>query len=163
MARKNRKIDIWRHIDMQGGDRQACWLWQQAPGGGKGRGKQRAYFSLGGRKVMATHIVWELTRGEPVPDGLMIRHKCDNSLCCNPEHLELGTHAQNTEDMVSRDRHGLPSHVVRRIRVLLSRGHTHASIATIYGIDRTIVTKINSDTLHTHDNDYPTQEDYDAD
>ena len=162
--RKNKPTDIWKHIDMHGGDESVCWEWQQAPGGGKGRSKQRSYFSLNGRKVQVTHLVWEQTQGTPVPAGHVVRHKCDNSLCCNPKHLEIGTARENTQDMVDRDRHGLPSHVVRRIRVLLTRGAlTHAEIAENYGIDRSIVTKINNDTLHTAEGDYPTQEDYDND
>lgn len=160
--KKNTPIDVWKHINMHGGDRSVCWEWGQVPGGAKGRSKQRAYFSIAGKKMMVTHIIWQLTRGEQVPAGQMVRHKCDNSICCNPEHLELGSHADNTDDMVSRDRHGLPSHVVRRIRVLLSRKRTHAEIAELYGIDRTVVTKIAGDKAHTHDNDYPTQEDFDA-
>ena len=109
---------------------------------------------------MVTHIIWKLVHGDDVPAGMMIRHKCDNSLCCNPTHLEIGTHRQNTDDMVERDRHGLPSHVVRRIRVLLSQGRTHAQIAELYGVDRSVVTRIANDQLHTSEADYPSQEDF---
>lgn len=36
--------------------------------------------------------------------GKVVRHKCDNPRCINPEHLELGTHKDNTHDMLSRKR-----------------------------------------------------------
>lgn len=39
-----------------------------------------------------------------IPDDAVVRHKCDNRACYNPIHLELGTHADNSRDMVSRDR-----------------------------------------------------------
>ena len=39
-----------------------------------------------------------------IPDGLMVRHKCDNPACINPEHLLLGTGADNSKDMINRNR-----------------------------------------------------------
>ncbi|QJD54916.1 hypothetical protein PssvBMR7_gp29 [Pseudomonas phage MR7] len=36
--------------------------------------------------------------------GVIVRHTCDNSRCVNPEHLEPGTPADNSRDMVQRGR-----------------------------------------------------------
>jgi hypothetical protein len=44
-------------------------------------------------------------RGD-IPPGLVVRHSCDNPGCVNPEHLSLGTDADNTADKVARKRHG---------------------------------------------------------
>ena len=33
-----------------------------------------------------------------------VLHSCDNPTCCNPEHLRLGTHAENMQDMFARNR-----------------------------------------------------------
>ncbi len=52
---------------------------------------------------MAHRIAYELASG-PIPEGLILRHSCDNSLCCNPRHLTPGTFADNSRDCVERGR-----------------------------------------------------------
>jgi len=37
-----------------------------------------------------------------IPKGLVIRHKCDNKMCINPNHLEIGTHCDNMNDITER-------------------------------------------------------------
>lgn len=39
-----------------------------------------------------------------VPEGHVVRHKCDNPPCINPDHLETGTQADNVQDAKSRGR-----------------------------------------------------------
>lgn len=54
------------------------------------------------KKPSTTHRkVYEVMFGD-IPKGLVVRHKCDNKLCINPEHLELGTPKDNSRDMVER-------------------------------------------------------------
>ncbi len=61
-------------------------------------------FRVGGRTVFAHRVAWEIVNG-PIPAGLVIRHfVCDNPRCCNVAHLLLGTHADNTQDMMSKGR-----------------------------------------------------------
>ena len=61
-----------------------------------------------GRNLRVPRVVWELTKG-PIPDGLCVMHRCDNKRCVNPDHLELGTIAQNTRDAVTRGQINLES------------------------------------------------------
>lgn len=58
----------------------------------------------GTRRTVRVHrLVWEHHYG-PIPEGLVVRHKCDNPPCCNIEHLEIGTQQENIQDKVERGR-----------------------------------------------------------
>ncbi|WP_116364397.1 HNH endonuclease signature motif containing protein [Parahaliea mediterranea] len=63
---------------------------------------------LNGKVRGAHRVVYELEHG-PIPDGFVVRHKCDNRKCINPDHLELGTHRDNANDCINRGRHHLAS------------------------------------------------------
>lgn len=59
------------------------------------------------RKSLLLHrIVYSenYLNGEDIPNGLLVRHKCDNPACINPEHLELGTKKDNSDDKMKRGR-----------------------------------------------------------
>lgn len=98
------RIEKWSMPEPNSG----CWLWL-ANTGGKGRyGK----LTCNRRQRQAHAASWEAHNGRPVPDGLVVRHRCDVSLCVNPNHLLIGTQADNINDRDSRgrtargDRHG---------------------------------------------------------
>lgn len=76
-----------------------CWAWTGYANRGRGIVKD------GGRYVtVAPRMSWELHNG-PIPDGLWVLHKCDNPPCTRPEHLFLGTNADNTKDCWNKGRH----------------------------------------------------------
>lgn len=86
--RKNTPDNFWIKVDIQGQD--GCWEWQASIFKDSGYGQVRW---LG--KTRRSHIlVYELVYGE-VPEGMLICHACDNVLCCNPNHLYLGTSTDN--------------------------------------------------------------------
>lgn len=78
-----------------------CWVYV---GPTKQGGYGRFSYGCGGKKKLAHRVAWELANG-PIPDGLLVCHSCDNPPCCNPKHLFLGTHQDNKDDAVAKDRH----------------------------------------------------------
>ena len=85
----------------------ACWEWrgsQQNEGYGK---FQRDPDANGKRAYWLTHRMAYTLHHGPIPKGMIIRHACDNKICCNPGHLIAGTSAQNYQDMVDRGRRRL--------------------------------------------------------
>lgn len=74
------------------------WRWT-----GQTNGKGYGRMSFKRKRFVASRISYELFVG-PIPRGLIVRHKNDNPIDVNPHNLELGTFADNTADMIERDR-----------------------------------------------------------
>lgn len=132
-----------------------CWLWT---GTITYRGHGR--FRDGSSRNMGAHrFSWELHFGS-IPEGLFVCHKCDNPPCVNPNHLFLGTHADNMEDMRKKHRaahgenHGtnkLLEKDIYAIRDKLSEGvFTIAEVAKLYGVSPSLVSKISQGRIWRH-------------
>jgi hypothetical protein len=69
-------------------------------------------FRIGPAGLMLAHrYSWERTKGN-IAAGLCICHRCDNPPCVNPDHLFLGTHADNVADRDAKGRRPAPKGVV---------------------------------------------------
>ncbi len=144
--------------------RSQCWQWS---GYTNNRGYGVMYFQgqygkatggriVRGRGMLYVHrVAWALTNGV-APSDKLVCHKCDNPICVNPEHLFLGDHRANTQDMMKKGRgkyktlkgENSPAHKITERDVVHIRrqysegGITQAALAECYGIDSSAVSLI---------------------
>lgn len=128
----------------------SCWLWIGAT-----REDGYGIISVNGRPTRAHRYSWTMHRGE-IPNGLHVLHRCDTPACVNPDHLFLGTNADNVADREAKGRGSPPPDVhhrgddhpssklteaiVREIRASYRpRVVTQAELAKRYGVSEAAV------------------------
>lgn len=87
---------FWNKVDRSAGP-DACW-----PFNGARHGYGYGQFCIDSRLRRAHQVAWELHYGEPFPRPLLGRHLCHNPPCCNPLHIQPGTHQDNVNDAIER-------------------------------------------------------------
>lgn len=108
-----------------------CWDWM-ASIGTSGYGSLR----FSGQTYYAHRLAWEYTFG-PVPHGQRVLHHCDNRKCINPDHLFLGSGADNSLDMFSKARHPrqiLTVETARQLRARANKGESRSLLAQEFGV-----------------------------
>ena len=94
---------------------------------------------IGGKGILAHRFFYEKYKG-PIPEGLLVLHRCNNPSCINPEHLYIGTHKQNTRDMDDSGRRASPvlnSLTEEQHRILTNASYTITMKASLTGLNRT--------------------------
>lgn len=143
-----------------------CWEWTGSRGKRPDGSVSYGTFSMKRgrrtRNVLAHRLAWMLVHGA-ISDGQVVCHRCDNVLCVRPDHLFLGTQAQNLADMRAKGRGAVPSlkgerhpqakldeTTVRSIRRLRAKGLTFAAIGERFGITAGTCHAITSGRLWSH-------------
>jgi len=141
-----------RFIDIRSDEE--CWEWLGAKDGG-GYG---AYGSPHLSENKSHRIMWEMYYGkiplDDVGNTLYVLHKCDNSSCCNPGHLFLGTNKDNMKDKVKKERQSrlfglrngrsiMNREKVINLRQLYStRKYSYKALVKLFGISQSQVARI---------------------
>jgi len=126
-----------------------CWMWTGAKCSG-GYGK----ITRGGKWFKPHRVFYQVYYNCSVLPDIEVCHHCDTPLCINPEHLFLGTHADNMKDCALKGRHKradikgedctnakLTEREVIEIRTL-GKEFTHSRLAKLYGVARQTISHI---------------------
>ena len=118
-------------------DDNGCWLWQGAT-------TTKGYGSYSSKRVH--RMSYELFVGA-IPTGMYVLHSCDVRLCCNPEHLRLGTAKDNAADTMERGRPGyfrssLTGDDIAKINDLLDAGMTQGQVGKIIGVHGATISRV---------------------
>lgn len=139
---------------------EGCWEWAGAKhvfGYGM--------FRFRGKAQTAHRVAWILSGGD-ISNGMCVLHRCDNPACCNPEHLFVGTNADNMRDKIEKgrgrvgvgERHKSKTHpesvsrgeangraklkqadVIEIRELYLSGNHSYVQLARIYHVAKTTI------------------------
>jgi len=134
-----------------------CWEYQ-------GTINQWGYgrISCGGRKnekILLVHrLIYEYYFGV-IPDKLFVCHDCDNTKCCNPDHLFLGTHIDNMEDMVKKGRayrsrgekSGMHKLTTEQVMAIRKDTRKQVEIAKEYGVVKSTICMIKNRTSRKYE------------
>ena len=142
MARRTAE-DVQATVREQTTEVNGCWEWQ---GFVNPNGYARLQWtSADGVKTIYGHRTsFRAFKGE-IPVGMVVRHTCDNRKCLNPDHLELGTQADNMHDRTRRGGCGwakLTPESVRDIHSEYESGATQTALAMKHGVSQALVSKV---------------------
>lgn len=93
---------FWSKVGIKSKDQ--CWLWRNGINNIRGKNRYGSFYVSAEKRGYRTHRVAYFYHYKKDPLQLLVCHKCDNPLCCNPHHLFLGTHHDNEQDCLRKNR-----------------------------------------------------------
>jgi HNH endonuclease len=78
------------------------------------------------KQVYVHRLSWILHNQQNIPKGMVIMHRCDNTICYNPYHLVIGTQRDNVDDMINKGREGIRLRATHCVR-----GHEYTAENTL--------------------------------
>jgi hypothetical protein len=131
--------DLLKRIDPEGGLK-ACWQWTSTK-----TNMGYGVFSRHYKNQLAHRWSYEFHNGIKLSKDFVVRHTCDNPLCCNPMHLLIGTQKENIQDAYDRNRRVHPwkisKEILFKIYSLKEKGLMNKDIAQQLNISRQVVSK----------------------
>lgn len=128
-----------------------CWKWLGATMKARSRPTKDwhgQWRNAAGQHELTHRAAWRLFVG-PIPSRGRVLHRCDNAQCCNPDHLYIGTQADNVQDMWDRGRakpgvsrgadHGMSKLTEADVREIRKSDEPALEIAARFGISKTQV------------------------
>lgn len=139
---------FWSRVEVRG--RSHCWPWRYGLSEfGYGEYRSERW------RDSAHRVAYRIARGM-IAAGCVVRHTCDNPACCNPAHLELGSHADNVADRVTRHRsargegNGRARLKEADVKCIKASPLSIAYFARLYGVDQRTIAAIRSGRTWQH-------------
>lgn len=131
--------NFWKKINKSGD----CWEWMGALNRPGGYGRINVNADGKTLPIRAHRLSYMIHYGS-IPDGLCVLHKCDNPRCCNPNHLFLGSHSNNSNDKVIKGRAWFKYHPeqIEEIKRMKLEGYTKKQISDKFGLSRKYIQHI---------------------